>query len=518
MSIQAIFLILIRHIRSKFGRILLAQAGIMIGVWAITLTTSLSLGLSDNIVKAINSQPNTKEINIYKVQDEKTNFFELQSAPKFVLIGSNDIEKIKKNVPEITEIAPFANAISFIKNPSTTGIPASCVTEGSKIARLAVTANQQQIAPLPGDGELTQPQPNPPTKQEVVQKKALFDSQCLTFSTITNSFQSYLNNNEKKMVGDKRKPGRNEISLCYKCGDLELGKKLGANSPQEMLGKTITLEFKQAIEFNKAGNVFDVLESNTLNTKRDFSEGKPNEYKIISVIDDQKSDVNVLGGGGTTTSYIDYSHFLDEIKRVDPLIADDQIGFLNVNAVISDYTNLDKALEGIKKEKYISFSPSQFLVSGVKTLFSVFTYFLAGFGFIVLIASVFGIVNVMTISVLERRKEIGIIKSMGANNTHIFWLFLLESGFLGLLGWIFGTLLAVLSGYGISKVFITLINSNSSWRDNLEQFNIKEFSPSFPPVLVLSTLGLALFFTILSGLLPAIRASRQHIVEVLRSE
>ncbi len=518
MSIQAIFLILVRHIRSKLGRILLAQAGIMIGIWAITLTTSLSLGLSDNIVKAINSQPGTKEISIYKVQDDKTSFFELQSAPKFVLIGENDIEIIQKAIPDSIEIAPFANAIAYVKNPAVTSAPPSCVSESAAISRQAIEANQPQIlAPQQVEVELP-PQPTPPTKQEIEQKKKTFDSQCLTFSTITNSYQSYLNNNEKKMVGEKRKPGRNEISLCYKCGDLELGKKLGANSPQDMVGKSITLEFKQAIEFNKAGNVFDVLESNTLNTKRDFTEGRPIEFKIVNVIDDQKADVNILGGGTPTTSYIDYSHFLDEIKRVDPTISDDQVGFLNVNAVISDYSKLDETLDGIKKEKYLSFSPSQLLVNGIQTLFTVFTYFLAGFGFIVLIASVFGIVNVMTISVLERRKEIGIIKSMGANNTHIFWLFLLESGFLGLLGWVFGTLLAITSGYVISRLFVAIINSNSSWKDNLEQFNIVEFSPSFPPVLLLSTLGLALFFTILSGLLPAIRASRQHIVEVLRSE
>jgi ABC-type antimicrobial peptide transport system permease subunit len=94
----------------------------------------------------------------------------------------------------------------------------------------------------------------------------------------------------------------------------------------------------------------------------------------------------------------------------------------------------------------------------------------------------------------------------------------LESMFLGFLGWLFGTLLSIGTGYLISRGSINLLSQNPDWKTNLEQFNIQDFNPSFPPTLLVSTFFLALFFTVVSGLIPAIRASRQHIVEVLRSE
>jgi putative ABC transport system permease protein len=54
--------------------------------------------------------------------------------------------------------------------------------------------------------------------------------------------------------------------------------------------------------------------------------------------------------------------------------------------------------------------------------------------------------------------------------------------------------------------------------ENLESLNITEFSPSFPWWLIGGTLLLALIFTILSGVYPAIKAGKQNPVDVLRSE
>jgi len=79
--------------------------------------------------------------------------------------------------------------------------------------------------------------------------------------------------------------------------------------------------------------------------------------------------------------------------------------------------------------------------------------------FIIIIASisifigVIGIVNTMTISVLERKKEIGIMKAIGGKNSQIFMQFFIESGFLGLVGGGIGVLLGVGIGYvGVSGI------------------------------------------------------------------
>jgi putative ABC transport system permease protein len=124
----------------------------------------------------------------------------------------------------------------------------------------------------------------------------------------------------------------------------------------------------------------------------------------------------------------------------------------------------------------------------------------------------------MTISVLERQKEIGILKSLGSRNLDIFYLFLTESAILGLIGWFLGTALSLFFGFLISQGFRFFIDNNSEWKSNLEVLNIDSFSPTFPFWLLLGTLALSLIFTILSGVFPAIKAARQNPVEVLRSE
>jgi ABC-type antimicrobial peptide transport system permease subunit len=70
----------------------------------------------------------------------------------------------------------------------------------------------------------------------------------------------------------------------------------------------------------------------------------------------------------------------------------------------------------------------------------------------------------------------------------------------------------------IGTVFTALVNGNAEWKTNLDALGITSFGPSFPAWLVLGSLGLALFFTVLSGVFPSFKASRQNPVEVLRSE
>jgi len=137
---------------------------------------------------------------------------------------------------------------------------------------------------------------------------------------------------------------------------------------------------------------------------------------------------------------------------------------------------------------------------------------------IILIASLFGIVAIMTISVLERRKEIGILKAMGATDGSIFLLFLAESIFLGLFGWVLGTLAFYASSWLIQQAFARFVLSNTEWKANLANFNIYDFYPIAPWWLLVSTLTVAVFFTTLSGIYPALKAARQNPVEVLRTE
>tara|TARA_Y100000310_G_scaffold127988_1_gene127131 strand:+ start:3179 stop:4399 length:1221 start_codon:yes stop_codon:yes gene_type:complete len=121
-----------------------------------------------------------------------------------------------------------------------------------------------------------------------------------------------------------------------------------------------------------------------------------------------------------------------------------------------------------------------------------------------LVVAAVNIMNTMYTAVLERTKEIGIMKAVGSRNSDILFVFVFESGLLGLVGGILGVLL----GYGVAK-FGELM---------ARQSGLTMLKPYFPWWLVVGCLMFAFLVGAGSGLLPAIHASRQKPVDALRYE
>ena len=147
-----------------------------------------------------------------------------------------------------------------------------------------------------------------------------------------------------------------------------------------------------------------------------------------------------------------------------------------------------------------------------KEIQRVFLYFdlaLGVIGLIALITASLGIVNTMVMSITERRKEIGILKSLGADERDIRWLFLVESAVIGL----FGTTGGILFGWVITRV------TSFAARAYMQQQGIPEMDLfSLPPWLVLTALGIGVGVAVLAGFYPAARAARVDPVEALRNE
>jgi putative ABC transport system permease protein len=128
---------------------------------------------------------------------------------------------------------------------------------------------------------------------------------------------------------------------------------------------------------------------------------------------------------------------------------------------------------------------------------SAFTSLFLGLGAVALLVGGVGIANVMVISVLERRSEIGLRRALGATRRHISVQFLTESLLLALLGGVAGTALgaAVTTGYALSQDWPAVV----------------------PPVALLGALGAAVAIGAIAGLYPATRAARLAPTEALRS-
>jgi putative ABC transport system permease protein len=122
---------------------------------------------------------------------------------------------------------------------------------------------------------------------------------------------------------------------------------------------------------------------------------------------------------------------------------------------------------------------------------------------IVALVGLLGLFSTISTSVLERRLEIGILRSLGAQGRRVASVFWLESTAFALLAWSMGTLLGIPGAYGIIHLLSDLI---------------VPFDFFVSPVLILTTLGFVMVVTLLASIGPALGASRLQLREVLRYE
>jgi putative ABC transport system permease protein len=145
----------------------------------------------------------------------------------------------------------------------------------------------------------------------------------------------------------------------------------------------------------------------------------------------------------------------------------------------------------------------------LQRFFTVLDLFLGIFGSLALAVASLGIVNTLVMAILERRREIGILKALGASDSDVKKLFFAEAGAMGIVGGMLG----VTMGWMIGKV----INAGTNiylHRQNLPS----ETFWSVPWWLVLGALGFSLAVSLISGLYPAARAAQLDPVKALRYE
>jgi putative ABC transport system permease protein len=202
------------------------------------------------------------------------------------------------------------------------------------------------------------------------------------------------------------------------------------------------------------------------------------------------------------------------------MLTDDLKGILNngndvdiIVAKVKDKSLMEQAKAQIedllRKRRNVKEGEEDFEVSTPEALLATVNQILSGVQmFIVLIASIaiiigaIGIVNTMMTSVTERKKEIGIMKAIGARNSNIFLQFFVEAGMLGLIGGLAG----VIAGSVVGFFGIMGIN----------YFIGTESKPAIDLMLILATLTGSFIIGSISGIAPAMRAARQNPVEVLR--
>lgn len=187
-------------------------------------------------------------------------------------------------------------------------------------------------------------------------------------------------------------------------------------------------------------------------------------------------------------------------------------GYNQAIVKVKDIDSVAEVLEQIKSMGYEVYSPIQILEQ-MKQQSAGLRQILGGIGITAFIIAAIGIANTMYMSIYERTREIGIIKVIGARLRDIRRIFLMEAGWIGIFGGVFGIGLSLLASMALNKFKINL-GGQIMWMPEAEGM----MSSYIPPWLMLAGAGFSFLASLLAGLLPARRAMKLSVMKALRQE
>lgn len=284
---------------------------------------------------------------------------------------------------------------------------------------------------------------------------------------------------------------------------VELAKQL-SNNPSSLIGESITLNYaeRQALPSSSDGGIsggFSVV---------------PHEekLKIVGIISTEPT--TGAGGFGQVRLIIP----LDVAEKLQAAQTNDlrsvlggsggRPNFASLTVKVDDPSQVEAVEDNIKARGFGAFS----LLDASKNLtliFSVFDTLFGSFGGLALVVASLGIVNTLVMAILERRREIGILKALGASDGDVKKLFFTEAGCMGLLGGVIGVVLGWAIGRGINFGANVYLH-----RQNLPSIELT----AVPIWMVIFAIAISIGVSLAAGLYPASRAAKLNPVEALRYE
>lgn len=284
-------------------------------------------------------------------------------------------------------------------------------------------------------------------------------------------------------------------------------RRLGERDPREAIGKTIdirtlALDFSAAnllrMAFARGGSGLPI-------TNRRYS------FTIVGVAERMgmggslpiRSDIMVPPGPA------------EGMKKIELTSVWDLFGpgketgtFSTVSVKVSSPTYIPAVEEKLRERGLHTFALMN-QMDEMRTAFIIMDVFLLAIGMIGITVASLGIVNTMVMSILERYREIGIMKAVGATDGDVQKIFFFESGMIGLLGGVFGLLLARVVGFIINQV----INGVASGRGVpfIQYFDFSWW-------LCLAAILFSIMVSLAAGIYPTLRAARVDPVVALRHD
>lgn len=447
-----------RNLKSAKGRTILTALAIAVGTFALTLTLAASNGATAFVNKVIKDNFDPSELIV---------------AADETLFGQGSATRPREYDPSFGTATTNAGASRQIRRITQEDIDKIKAVSGVEGVREQIAVSPRYITrPDEKKYVATIAGYNPAQKPE------------LLAGSIGTSFE-----------GDK---------IILPEGYLQ---DLGFRSADDAIGKTITAVIPKPLS---ADELRTQLVKGTLPTTSDqLANATANNSvtKELTIAAVSKKPITSQPG---TELYI-YTT-LEEARLLNDITTEGTTNYQKYNYVLAKVTggNNDKKLKEVQQKiKDLGFQvrsveeTQQFLTNIIGVLQGI----VAGFGFIAIIASIFGIINTMYISVLQRTREIGLMKALGMRKRDIGRLFRFEAAWIGFLGGAIGSISAVILG--------TVLNP---WITQKLSLGAGNKLLIFKPIQVLGLISILMIISILAGWIPSRKAAKLDPIEALRTE
>jgi putative ABC transport system permease protein len=230
--------------------------------------------------------------------------------------------------------------------------------------------------------------------------------------------------------------------------------------------------------------------------------------------------LKVAGIIESSQSEADYTVFmsLDQVLDINGWVMGQrfnpaQDGYDMAMVIAEDRDQVIDIAEQISNLGFMANTPQEF-IQGVNSFFVVLQVIFGGVGGVALLVAAIGIANTMTMAILERTREIGLMKAVGATNRDVLSIFLGEAAGIGFIGGVGGILLGVLAGKLINVLGSVYMAGQSSASYGMGS-GISVVTPAW---LILFAIAFSTLIGLLSGLYPALRAASLVPVRALKYE
>ena len=446
-----------RSLKSAKGRTVLTALAIAVGTFALTLTLAASNGATAFVNKVISENFDPAELIV--AADEN-------------IFGRADTSKPQEFDPSFGTSTTNAGATTQVKRISEEDIAKIKATEGVEAVREDISVNLRYI-----------------TREG--QKKYVGTAAAY------NPFQK-----TELLAGEITDPftGTNVIlpegyvtALGFKNAEAAIGKKVTFAVPKAVTPAQLQAQAAQGAAAQNPESLAKLAEDNIV----------LEEFTVTAV--SKKPTTSQPG----TELYLYIP--ADEARRLNDISNQGTPDFRKYNFIFVKVT--DGENEGTLTATQQRIKDLGFQAQSVKetqefltNIIGVLQGIVAGFGAIAIIASVFGIINTMYISVLQRTREIGLMKALGMRKRDIGRLFRFEAAWIGFLGGMIGSVIAVLLGSAINPAITKQLELGNS--------SLLIFKPIEVAILVI----LLMLVSIVAGWLPSRKAAKLDPIEALRTE